>query len=118
MARKTDNPRDVVTVRTRANRWAITGFDVRTPQDGSPNSVHIYAESWEQSGSARLHVTAMGQTDIVGNTAIAAVLTRIGEIYEEQRAAGVDHWLAQYNAMKLALEEVKIAVGDFPDDAT
>lgn len=119
MALSTRDARTVLAVQTVADHWGITGFLVRTPQDGSPKRLEVYAEAWSGAPDAsRTHVQPLAMSEYIGDAAILTLLDQVGQAYEAYRGAGLDRGPAQYAAMRDVLQKLKQTEGVFPADAT
>jgi hypothetical protein len=118
MAVRTPTVRAITEVLVRANRWAVTGFEVRTPQDGAADSIAIYSEAAEVDGDGkRLAVTQLGLIELTSPVAIAALLADVGVRYEAYRQTATAPGVAMTLALREALVAVATAHGKFPADA-
>ena len=117
MPLKTPDTRAIAQVLIEANRWAVNGFEVKTPQDGTPDQISIYCEAWHEIDGARVTVTPLGLVELRGPAAIGALLADAAARFEAARLTATDPAVALYQALRDAMTAVAVAAGRFPADA-
>lgn len=110
----TFTPRAISAVQLEADHWGITGFTVRTPQDGGPTTLVVYSEAWL---AERKTVTPLAVTELSGLDAIQGVLGDVADRYAQYLKTDLPAGGALYLAMRDALYALKQGDGVFPLDA-
>jgi hypothetical protein len=119
MAYETASPVTVTQVLIEANRWAVTGIDIRTPQDGSLDNIFIYAESWTGAGAPggfRGDINQCPTLEVSGPSSILALCNSAATKYEALVSSYAND-VAFYRACRDTFLEYAVAQGTIPSSA-